>query len=102
MNPMLRDELVEILSGMALPQDVSPDLMHPPVDVSPRATRMRAILRIANMYGWQEGITKYLDSRGVPYMSDLTLQQLDDLLEEMNGYVDVAQTGCSLPDCLPA
>jgi len=102
MNPMLRDELAAILSEAGLQADVSPDLMHPPVDVSPRARKMRSILRIANMYGWQEAITHFLDAKGVSYMSDLSAPQLDDLLDRMHGYVDAAEIGASLPDCLPA
>lgn len=63
---------------------------------------MRSIIRIADMYGWHSAITHFLDLKGVPYMSDLTLPQLDDLLDRMHGYVDAAETGSSLPDCLPA
>lgn len=102
MNPMLRDELASILSEAALPARVPPDLEHPPVDVSPRARTTRAILRIADQYGWRSAITHFLDSRGVTYLSDLSMPQLEDLLDRMHGYVDAAETGCSLEDCLPA
>lgn len=101
MNPMLRDELVAILSE-ALPPPSPADIDLPPVDVSPRAKRMRAIVRIADTYGWRSAITHFLDSRGVSYLSDLTNPQLEDLLDRMHGYVDAAEMGASLPDCLPA
>lgn len=57
---------------------------------------------IANTYGWQIAVTHFLMTRGVPYLSDLTDPQLEDLLDRMRGYVDAAETGSSLPDCLPA
>jgi hypothetical protein len=63
---------------------------------------MHAIMSIANSYGWQIAVTHFLMLKGVPYMSELTEPQLDDLLERMRGYVDAAETGCSLADCLPA
>lgn len=40
--------------------------------------------------------------KGVPYLSDLSDPQLDDLLGRMNGYVDAAEIGASLTDYLPA
>ena len=90
-----------MLAESPLPPAAS-DELHTPVDVSPRAQKMRAIVRIANIYGWHEAITHFLSTKSVSYLSDLTLPQLDDLLERMNGYVDAAETGCSLVDCLPA
>lgn len=63
---------------------------------------MRAIVKIANSYGWHSAITHFLDMKGVSYMSDLTEPQLADLLQRMEGYVDAAETGASLADCLPA
>ncbi len=72
------------------------------IDVSPRARKMHDIMVIANTYGWRSAITHFLMTRGVPYLSDLTEPQLDDLLDRMQGYVDAAETGCCLPDCLPA
>lgn len=98
---LLREELATMLAEAPLPPAATEQL-HPPVDMSPRAQKMRAIVRIANIYGWHEAITHFLDTKGVPYLSDLTLPQLDDLLARMNGYVDAAETGCSLADCLPA
>ena len=44
----------------------------------------------------------FLESRGQSHIADLTDPQLDDLLDRMNGYVDAAEMGCSLADCLPA
>lgn len=85
----------------AMPPTPSPDGSDP-VDVSPRAKKIRAIRRIAVVHGWQDAITHFLETKGTPYMSDLTDPQLDDLLDRMHRYVDAAEMGCSLPDCLPA
>lgn len=63
---------------------------------------MHAIMAIANSHNWQAAVTHFLMTTGVPYMSDLTDPQVDDLLGAMQGYVDAAQMGASLPDCLPA
>jgi len=63
---------------------------------------MHSIMVIAHTYGWQIAITHFLITRGVAYLSDLTDPQLEDLLDRMHGYVDAAETGSSLPDCLPA
>ena len=101
MNPFLREELAALLAE-AVPPPSPPDVEFPPVDVSPRARMMRKIMRIANQHGWQMAITHFLETRGVPYLSDLSDPQLADLLDRMNGYVDAAETGCSLADCLPA
>lgn len=73
-----------------------------PVDVSDRARKRHEIMVIANAYNWQVAITHFLMTRGVPYLSDLTDPQLEDLLDRMKGYVDAAETGSSLPNCLPA
>ncbi len=62
---------------------------------------MHQIMTIANAHGWQIAITHFLITRGKPYLSDLTDPQLDDLLDRMHGYVDAAETGCSLEHCLP-
>lgn len=102
MNPMLRDELAAILAEAPCPPAMPLDIEFPAVDVSPRARKMRAVMRIANTYGWHSAITHFLESRAVSYLSDLTPPQLDDLLGRMHGYVDAAETGASLPDCLPA
>ena len=74
---------------------------HQPVDVSERALKMHKIMVIANTYSWQIAITHFLITKGVPYLSDLTDPQLDDLLGRMHGYVDAVETGASLTD-LPA
>ena len=73
-----------------------------PIDVSPRAQKMHAIMAIANSYNWRIAITHFLLLKGVPYLSDLTDPQLDDLHDRMLGYVDAAETGCSLEGYLPA
>lgn len=73
-----------------------------PIDVSDRARKTHEIMVIANAYNWQIAITHFLMTRGVPYLSDLTDPQLEDLLDRMKGYVDAAETGSSLPNCLPA
>lgn len=101
MNPLLRDELVAILTE-TLPSPPPADVAFPEVDVSPRACKMREILHIANAHGWHSAIVHFLSSRGCSYLSDLTDPQLDDLLGRMEGYVDAAETGSSLADCLPA
>lgn len=77
-------------------------LAAPALDTSPRAVKTRAILRIAQSHGWQSAIAHFLDTRGVAYMSELTDPQIDDLHDRMEGYVDAAQTGCSIDDCFPA
>lgn len=87
----------------AMPPSPSPaDMDFRPVDVSVRARKMRGIVRIADMYSWHSAIVHFLETKGVPYLSDLTDPQLDDLLDRMQGYVDAAETGSSLADCLPA
>lgn len=72
------------------------------VDVSERALTMHKIMVIANTYNWQIAVTHFLMTKGVPYLSDLTSPQLDDLLDRMNGYVDAAEMGACLHDALPA
>lgn len=74
---------------------------HQPVDISERAWKMHKIMVIANAHSWQIAVTHFLMTKGVPYLSDLTGPQLDDLLDRMQGYVDAAETGASLAD-LPA
>lgn len=73
-----------------------------PLDVSDRARAMHEIMMIANGYNWQIAVTHFLMTKGVPYLSDLSPPQLDDLLERMRGYVDAAETGASLEHFLPA
>lgn len=102
MNPMLVEELSAILAAAPPPPALPLDIDLPPVDVSPRAKRMRAIMRIADCYGWHSAIVHFLETKGVSYLSDLTNPQLEDLLDRMDGYVDAAETGCSLEYGLPA
>jgi len=59
---------------------------------------MHKIMVIANAHSWQIAVTHFLMTKGVPYLSDLTDPQLDDLLDRMQGYVDAAETGASLAD----
>ncbi len=99
---LLREDLAAMLADSPLPPLETPDVAFPPVDVSPRAITTRAILRIADMYGWHSAITHFLETKGVSYLADLTPPQLDDLHDRMRGYIDAAETGCSLEDCLPA
>lgn len=101
MNQFLREELAAILADAPLPPPAM-DVHFPPVDVSPRARKMRGVLRIADRHGWHCAITHFLETRGVSYLSDLTDPQLDDLLDRMHGYVDAAEVGASLEDCFPA
>lgn len=96
----LKTLAIELAASM--PPAPPADVDYPPVDVSPRAQKMRAILRIADMHNWHSAITHFLESRGTSYFSDLTDPQVDDLLDRMHGYLDAAETGASLPDCLPA
>lgn len=99
---LLREELATMLAESPLPTLEPADQAFPPVDVSPKAKKIRAVLRIADMYGWHSAITHFLELRNTPYMCDLSEPQLDDLLGRMEGFVDAAETGCSLADCLPA
>lgn len=86
----------------SLPPPPPPNLGLQPIDVSWRAKTIRTIIRIAEQHQWRDAITMFLEMKGVPYLSDLTDPQLDDLLDRMHGYVDAAETGSSLADCLPA
>lgn len=101
MNPFLREEIAAILAEAPVPvAAIDPGLS--PLDMSPRAKKIRAITRIATQYNWPDAVPHFLDTKNAASILDLTPPQLDDLLERMNGYVDAAETGCSLPDCLPA
>lgn len=72
-----------------------------PVDVSERAVTMHKIMVIANTHSWQIAVTHFLMTKGVPYLSDLTEPQLDDLLDRMHGYVDAAEMGACMHDAMP-
>jgi len=97
----LKTLALEIAS--TLPPNPALDQAHiEPLDTSPRARKTRAILRIADRYGWHSAITHFLDTRGAAHLSDLSDPQLADLHDRMEGYVDAAETGCSLDDCFPA
>jgi hypothetical protein len=102
MDTALRDELAAILAESPLPAALPNEFPFNPVDVSPRAMKMRAILRIADAHGWHSAVVHFLETRGTPYLSDLADPQLEDLLQRMEGYVDAAEMGCSLEHCLPA
>ena len=104
MNPLLREELASILADSPPapnppPRPMPHDLHFPPIDMSPRARMMRAILRIANRHGWHSAIIHFMETRNVSHLSD---PQLADLCDRMEGHVDAAETGSSLADCLPA
>ncbi|KRG63921.1 hypothetical protein ABB26_10105 [Stenotrophomonas humi] len=71
------------------------------MDVSERALMMHKIMVIANTHGWQIAVTHFLMTKGVPYLSDLTTPQLDDLLDRMHGYVDAAEMGACMHDAMP-
>jgi len=86
----------------AMPPPVPTESQFQPIDTSVRASRMRAIMRIADMYGWHSAVVHFQETRRATYLSDLTDPELEDLLDRMNGYVDAATMGCSLADCLPA
>ncbi|TAA12440.1 hypothetical protein EA658_09985 [Pseudoxanthomonas winnipegensis] len=101
MNEFLREEIAAILAEAPVPV-VGVETGLSPLDTSPRARKIRAILRIAIQYNWPDAVPHFLDTKGVASILDLTQPQLDDLLSRMDGYVDAAETGCSLPDCLPA
>jgi len=99
---LLREDLATMLAESGLPSMDPLDQLHPPVDASPRARKVRSIIRIADQYGWHSAITHFLDLKRVSYLSDLTMPQLGDLLDRMHGYVDAAEIGASLPDYAPA
>jgi len=96
----LKSLAIELAAAMPPPPPA--DMQERPIDVSKRARTMRAIRRIADSHNWHDAIVHFLESRGAEYMSDLTEPQLDDLYSRMCGYVDAAEMGASLPDCLPA
>ena len=102
LDPIALKTLAIELSAALPPAPPATEPRPVPVDLSERACVTRAIQRIADAHGWQSAITHFLETRGVEYMSDLSILQLHDLLDRMKGYVDAAETGCSLADCLPA
>lgn len=74
----------------------------PPLDTSPGAVLIRRINRIALAYGWHDVVAHYLDTRGVGYLADLSLPQLEDLASRLEGYLDALEHGHSPPDHPPA
>ena len=101
LDPMtLKSLAIELATAMPPPPPA--DLVFAPIDVSPRAVKMREIVRIARVHQWPDAIPHFLQLRGVSHIADLSEPQLDDLFQRMNDYVDAATTGCSLADCLPA
>lgn len=101
MNPFLREEIANILAEAPVPvAAIEPGLS--PLDMSPRAKKIRAINRIATQYNWPDAVPHFLDTKNVASILDLSPPQLDDLLERMRGYVDAAEMGCSLAEGLPA
>lgn len=57
---------------------------------------------IALAYGWHDVVAHYLDTRGVGYLADLSLPQLEDLASRLEGYLDALEHGHSPPDHPPA
>lgn len=98
----LKTLAMELAAAMPPPPPPPDDVQFHPVDVSERAKKMRAIARIADANGWRSAIVHFQEMKGVSHMGDLSDPQLDDLLDRMRGYVDAAETGSSLADCLPA
>jgi hypothetical protein len=96
----LKSLALELAASMPPTPDSSID--YPGVDVSPRGRKMTAIIHIADRHNWHSAITHFLQTKGVPYLSDLSTPQLDDLHSRMQGFVEAAEFGCSLEDCLPA
>ncbi len=105
LDPIALKTLALELSAALPPPRPAPtpsDVSFIPIDTSPRAVMTRGILRIANRFHWNDAVVHFLETKGVSYLSDLSEPQLEDLLQRMEGYVDAAETGCSLVDCLPA
>ncbi len=102
MDHNLREELAAILTAAPPPPPAPEDVHFPAIDVSERAQKIRAIVRIADAYNWHSAIVHFWRLRASRICGDLTDPQLDDLLDRMHGYVDAAETGSSLVDCLPA
>jgi hypothetical protein len=101
LDPVKLKTLAIQLAAAMPPAPPPPDAQFA-ADVSPRTRMMRAIVRIANAHRWEDGIVHFLETKGVPYLSDLTDPQIADLHSRMLGYVEAAENGYSLPDCLPA
>ena len=97
----LKSLALELAAAMPPPRR-SEDAVLPQVDVSPRAKATRAILRIADLYGWHGAVIDFLQDRSASYLSDLTDDQLRELLGVMESFVDIADTGSCRPDCLAA
>ncbi len=71
----------------------------PALDPSPRARMERAVNWVAARFAWgPETVAHFLDTRGVAYLSDLSMPQLEDLLERMQAYEDAAAHGHSTLD----
>lgn len=77
-------------------------LAPPALDTSPRAIQTRAILRIAQTYGWQSAVARFMDAHRASYLGDLNDSQLEALHQRMCSYVDSAMTGCDTDESLPA
>lgn len=101
LDPISLKSLAIELSA-ALPPAAPPEPSERPLDLSPRAKNLRAIQRIADTYGWQSAIVRFLDRTAAAYLSDLNNRQVEELLDQMQRYVDAAEVGASLPECLPA
>ena len=73
-----------------------------PLEQTPRARAEREILRIAWTYGWQPAVSRYLDAQAAPSLSALTDDQVEQLLERMQRYLDCAMTAGDFDEALPA
>lgn len=73
------------------------------LDQSPRARAIRTLTRIAERYAWgRPAIVEWLDTVRARSLSELTSDQLSELLERMNEFCEAADTACDLADAPPA
>lgn len=72
------------------------------IDQSVRARTIREINRIALRYQWGDAVARAVDRAGVRSLYSMTDDQLADTADTMRRLVDCAESGCDLPDVLPA
>lgn len=71
----------------------------PEVDISPRGIKIRAIEALAAPHPWgRMAIRQYLDAKRVPYPSDLTDGQLEELESRIERFADMESCGHYQPD----
>lgn len=73
-----------------------------PIDQSERARNIREINRISNRHNWGVVVEQAIDRAAASHLDGLDNAQICDLVEEMRLLVDRAETGCDMPDVLPA